>query len=195
MTVMQARGRRFTIALACALVAAGLATRADQAPALSTDALAAEILDVRLGLPMAEWRSRVPGASWRPFRGELARLIDGDDRGVWPSGFWCAVASDTRANVERVAVFFAIRRQAPLACRVELVQQVVRGTPEQTAAIYETLADRLSRTLGDRSAVELPGQDVPYPWGGSTGYPTDVGPWREGREWQWSRSTARARPP
>ena len=172
-------------AFALALTAATAAASADQAPAASAESLAAGIRDVRFGLPMAEWKARVPGASWRPFRGQIARLSDTtDDRGVWPSGFWCAVASDTRANVERVAVFFAIRREAPLACRLELVQQVVRGTPEETGALYESLADHLSRGLGDRSAVDLPGEDVPYPWGGDTGYPAGVDRWREGREWQ-----------
>src|SRR4051812_10547663 len=106
-------------------------------------------------------------------------------RGVEPSGFWCAVATDQSEDVERVAVFFAVRDTQPEACRIELVQGVTRGlTEHQAAPLFRDLSKALTQKFGTPArAVDPLGGDTPLPYGGGTGYPAGIGRWEEGLAW------------
>ena len=153
------------------------------------DALAAELLQALHGTSVSDWRARVPDATWQRYYGTYEEIGESPEerahRGIQPSGFWCAVATDRHEEVERVAVFFALRDTSPAACRVELFQGVVwQGTEPQATAMFDDVSALVSQQLGvPAHPVELRKGTTPEPYGGGTGYPDGVERWETGVAW------------
>jgi len=162
----------------------------DVAPAqrgsFSAEAVAGLFLGSAPGTSVSAWKAHTPTATWQRYRGTLEQIVDEESgrRGVEPSGFWCAVATDHHGGVERVAVFFALRDTAPPACRLELVQGVaLKTTDEQAATLFQELAAVMTQKLGAHDAVDLNARTTPLPYGGGTGLPEGITRWEEGVRW------------
>lgn len=148
------------------------------------DSISALFLDTVAGTSVSDWKAHTPGATWQRYRGTAEQILDSDSwhRGVEPTGFWCAVATDYRDDVERVAVFFALRDAEPAACRIELVQGVVRRATDRAAAsLFGDLSDAITQRLGIPARSVDPVADTPYPYG--SGYPPGVAHWQQGLAW------------
>jgi hypothetical protein len=180
---------RVTTTIAVALTAAFIPIRWTSAQRVSSsENIATLLFDPAPGTSVSDWRSRTPAATWQRYRGtyeQIGESLEETARGVEPSGFWCAVATDHQNNLERVAVFFALRDTPPAACRIELVQGVARRSTEQQAStLFRDLTEALTQKLGGAPrTIDRIGRDIPYPYGGGTGLPEGVTDWTEGLAW------------
>jgi hypothetical protein len=166
------------------LVPSGLASARRGATA---DDISDFLLGTVHGTSVSDWRARTPGATWQRYRDTAELILESPQEqsspSVEPSGFWCAVATDHHEDIERVAVFFALRDTEPAACRIELLQGLVRRPTEQQAAeLFRDLSAILERRLS-APARPVDWRETPWVYGGGTGYPVGVSGWKETVTW------------
>jgi hypothetical protein len=156
----------------------------------TAEEIAASLLQPAMGMSIATWKTRTPAAAWQRYRGTREEIVEMSEaaapqRGVNPGGFWCAVATDVIAGIDRVVVFYGLRDTPPPACRVELVHGVVRRTGEaEIATLFQELSHVMTQRLGvSPTTADVKGRDTPQPYGGGTGYPEGVARWEEGVRW------------
>jgi hypothetical protein len=148
--------------------------------ALAMD-IAAELARPLYGISRVEWRQRASGADWRERRGP-AQYPPASSGPMHP-GLWCSEATDRVGAGRREAVFYGLRPEDPLDCRLEQLRYVIAS--ERADDVYRAMRGALQARFGDgRESLsvsllsELGADDIND---GATAYPSHL--WQDARLW------------
>jgi hypothetical protein len=136
------------------------------------------------GTSRAEWRRQVAGAAWRDHRGP----IEHPPESVRPQhrGLWCSAATDMEQGMSREAVFYGLRTERPVDCRLEQLRYVLEDSnSDGYAALSREIGDFLSAAAampeGSLNAEWLKTHELDSNVTFYTAYPSDR--WRDLRTW------------
>jgi hypothetical protein len=149
-------------------------------------AILADLAARPFGQTMADWETRAKGVSWQRHRGALGLAPPSD---IWGKARnWCAMGHDSIAGVGRESLFYPLRSEQPLACRLEQLRYTAAGgsSPRTT---YLAMARGLERAYGEPyidGAEEDPG---PRHTRTTSFYPRPWDPLPYARRWHRPSST------
>jgi hypothetical protein len=142
----------------------------------------AEIAGSPFGVSRSVWRASVPAASWRDYRG--AREFPPESVLPQPEGLWCSEAVDELGGLKREAVFYGIRTETPLDCRLEQLHYIFEGkiaTDGLFKELNQQLAERFREPFWTEGERRKPYVSSVLPSDQGTGYST--GSWKNVRFW------------
>ena len=135
------------------------------------------------GVSRADWKRSVPAATWRDRRGPFEHPPES----TLPQqrGLWCSAATDSAGAFTREAVFYGLRTEQPLDCRLEQVRYVV-DDGSGADDVYADLRRAIDATLKGSearspTAVERTFMGIEPDSTADSSYPSDR--WRDLRCW------------
>jgi hypothetical protein len=154
---------------------------ASQASTTATvEAILAVVGGHPFGVSRTDWRREHRSATWQTYRGSPDDIRS--SAVVGPDGMWCTTARDRQRQFEREAVFYALREEAPLDCRLEELRVTVDRAAGADA--YDGLSKALGGRFGDPTVAQGDWQRA-APWLRFGGYWGRLpGRWKDVRYWE-----------